>query len=215
MNLKTISMIRSFFLFLVLFFPAISPGPCLGDDLGKIRDQALEITSVYAKFVQKKHLDILEKPLVSNGIFYFKAPDFLRWQYTDPVASLLLMDSENIRQYVETDGKMEKRQDQGLKAMRVFFEQVCAWMQGGFDNDPAFEARLVSEKNVVLTPAGSSEAAIIEKIELVFADTSGVIESATIYEDSASYTRIEFHETKINPEIDDRIFHPEQLWEIP
>lgn len=210
MNIRITFAVHVRYLALALFFSAIPLLACRAGSLEEIRDQASDITAVHARFVQEKHLDILDKPLVSNGVFYFRAPDLLRWEYTDPVQSLLIMDSEKIRQYISTDSGMQVRQDQSLEAMRVFLERICTWVQGGFDQDPAFDAELVSGRKVVLTPSDKAVAAVIEKIELLLTDTPGVIESATIYEDAASYTRIVFHETRINPEIPEAVFDPDQ-----
>jgi outer membrane lipoprotein-sorting protein len=178
--------------------------------LEEIRDQAAHITAIQARFTQEKHLEILEKPLVSKGAFFFRSPDRLRWEYTRPVKSVLLMDNEQIRQYTMAEDGMQARSGQRLEAMRAFLEQIGMWMQGGFDQSPAFEAELISGRTVVLTPADSTIAGVIEKIELVLTDTPGIIESAIIYEDPSSYTRIGFHETEINPEIPDTVFEQPQ-----
>jgi outer membrane lipoprotein-sorting protein len=177
-----------------------------GDTMEEIGDQAGDIRAVKARFVQEKHLEMLDNPLISKGELYFRAPDSLRWEYTDPVKSILLMNRDRIRQYAMGEDGMAARQGRDLEAMRVFLEQVGQWLRGGFDKNTAFAADLKKGQRVVLTPVDKNISAVIEKIELQLTDTPGVIESAFIYEDETSYTRIVFHDTRINPKIADSVF---------
>ena len=64
-----------------------------------IQSAAEKIKSVSANFSQEKHLQILIKPLVSKGRFYFLAPDSVRWEYTSPVKSILLMPLKMILEF--------------------------------------------------------------------------------------------------------------------
>ena len=176
------------------------------DTMEEIGDQAAGIRAVKARFVQEKHLEMLDNPLISKGELYFRAPDSLRWEYTDPVKTILLMNRDRIRQYAMGEDGMQARQGRDLEAMRVFLEQVGQWLRGGFDKNTAFAAELKKGQRVVLTPVDKNISAVIEKIELRLTDTPGVIESAFIYEDETSYTRIVFHDTRINPKIADSVF---------
>ncbi len=55
-----------------------------------IKARAMKIKSVKAEFIQEKHLKILKKPLISKGIFYYKSPGSLRWEYFSPVSAAFL-----------------------------------------------------------------------------------------------------------------------------
>ena len=64
-----------------------------------IRAAAERVESLSAEFVQAKHLPILTRPLVSRGVLYFRKPDSLRWEYRQPVRTILLMHKGDLRRY--------------------------------------------------------------------------------------------------------------------
>ncbi|MFO7861210.1 MAG: outer membrane lipoprotein carrier protein LolA [Desulfosalsimonas sp.] len=176
------------------------------DDLETIREKVTFVESIQADFTQKKHLEMLDKPLISKGSLYFQAPRSLRWEYTRPVKSVLLMHDDEIRRYVRTDTGMEEQKGRNLEAMRVFLGEICMWMQGEFDANPDLKVRMKSGRRVVLTPENQAMAEVIERIELSLSDTPGVIEAVAIHESSTSYTDIRFHDTKINETIKSAVF---------
>lgn len=176
------------------------------DDLDTLKEKVTFVESIQADFTQKKHLEMLDKPLLSKGTLYFQAPRSLRWEYTQPVRSVLLMHNDEISRYVRTDNGMEAQKSRSLEAMRVFLGEICMWMQGDFEGNPDLEARMKSDRRVVLTPKDPAMAEVIERIELRLTDKPGVIDAVAIHESSTSYTNIRFHDTKINQEIESTVF---------
>ena len=65
-----------------------------------LREASRRITSVEARFVQKKTLPMLAKPFVSEGRFFFQAPAQLRWEYDRPVRSVLIMNRGAVKRYL-------------------------------------------------------------------------------------------------------------------
>ncbi|MFP4039026.1 MAG: LolA family protein [Desulfosudaceae bacterium] len=176
------------------------------DDLNGIRDKAETINSIEANFIQEKHLEILKEPLISKGKFYFSAPRSLRWEYQEPVRSILLMKDESIRRYAETGSDMVEERSQGLEAIRVFLQDISRWMTGEFEGNPDIKAEVKSDNIILLRPKSEEMAGIIQKIELKLTETSGIVDTVKIYEDRDSYTVIRFIDTKINQSIDEALF---------
>ncbi|MCF8024657.1 MAG: outer membrane lipoprotein carrier protein LolA [Desulfobacteraceae bacterium] len=176
------------------------------DDLESLKQEVEFVNSIQADFTQEKHLEMMDQPLMSKGRLYFQTPRSLRWEYREPVRSVLLMNKGEIQRYVQTDTGMKPQTGRNLEAMRVFLEEICMWMQGEFEANPDLEAKMKSDKRVVLTPKAQSMAEVIERIELRLTDRPGVIDSVAIYESSSSYTIIRFHDTKINRSIEDAVF---------
>ncbi|MCF8036542.1 MAG: outer membrane lipoprotein carrier protein LolA [Desulfobacteraceae bacterium] len=176
------------------------------DDLETLKEKVTFVESIQADFTQEKHLEMLDQPLISKGALYFQAPRSLRWEYSRPVRSVLLMHNNEIRRYVRTDSGMKAQKSRSLEAMRVFLGEICMWMQGEFDANPDLEARMKSDRRVVLTPKDPAMAEVIERIELRLTDTPGVIDAVAIHESSTSYTNIRFHDTKINAGIESAVF---------
>lgn len=177
-----------------------------GNSWEEIRSAAQQIRSVRADFVQEKHLKILTKPLISKGVFYFRMPDSLRWEYTDPVQSILLMHDGETRRYIQSSGVYIEDETARLQSMQVVIQEITRWLNGRFDENPDFSATLTDDRRIVLTPKEDSLASIIRRIELRLSETPGLMESVTIYEGEDSYTRLVFQNSVLNPDPDDTIF---------
>lgn len=173
----------------------------------EIRQEAQEVESIKAEFIQKRYLKMLDEPLISKGVMYFKAPDSLRWEYTEPVKSVLLMQEENIQQYVQADQEMVQQEGQELETMRVLLQEICLWMQGEFEANPGLKVTRQSEDKVLLQPEQDQAlAGMLQEIEIRLGEQAGVIESVKVLEGPKSYTEIQFQDIKINQDIDKGVF---------
>ncbi|MCF8144854.1 MAG: outer membrane lipoprotein carrier protein LolA [Deltaproteobacteria bacterium] len=195
---------RFFSVILVL----VTAGICLGwaDTWEGIRGATGTIRTIRADFVQEKHLSILSRPFISKGVFYYQAPDSLRWEYTSPVRSILLMHKGRMRGYTETGGGLMEDSRMDPKGMQIILQEIALWLGGRFSDDPAFDAVLKDGRRIVLTPKEKGFSKMIQHIDLNLSETPGIIESVEIYEDSDSFTRLEFLNTDINKEIEEALF---------
>jgi outer membrane lipoprotein-sorting protein len=181
---------------------------CVGwaDTWEGIREGTGTIRTIRADFVQEKHLGILAKPFVSKGVFYYQAPDSLRWEYTSPVRSILLMHKGKTKRYTETGDGLVETVPMDLQGMQIMLQQIASWLGGRFSEDPSFDAVLKPNRTIVLTPKEKGISRIIQHIDLGLSDTPGIIRSVEIYEGEDSVTRIEFENALINQEIEESLF---------
>jgi outer membrane lipoprotein-sorting protein len=181
---------------------------CLGwaDTWEGIKKTASTVTSVRAEFVQEKHMEILARPLVSKGIFYFKAPNSLRWEYRSPIQSILLMHDGRTKRYLKRNGAIIEDKGAQLQSMQVVLQDISQWLSGRFEENPAFSASLEPGRKIVLRPKEKSLAIMIQRIELILSNRPGIISAVMIYEGEKSYTRFEFKNTVLNQPLQDSIF---------
>lgn len=177
-----------------------------GDSWEQIRSTAKDITSVEAEFVQKKHMAILAKPLVSKGKLYFQIPRSLRWEYMSPVNSILLMHDGTVTRYIKKGDTVTKDSSARLQSMQIVLQEIIMWMRGNFDANPGFKPELKTGRVIVLTPKEKSMADIIQRIELKLSSEPGVIKAVHIYENKQSYTVIDFMNVKMNAKLPDSLF---------
>ncbi len=166
-----------------------------------LRDASRTITSVEARFVQKKTLPILAKPFVSGGRFFFQKPGSLRWEYDRPVRSVLLMHAGSVKRYLREGGAWREEGGAPLTAMQTVLGEILNWQQGRFDANPHFQASLERgpETRVILVPKEPSWKKMIRQIELTLSrDQAGVMKSVRVVEDERSFTLLEFDQVKIN-----------------
>ena len=183
------------------------------DNWEDIQKESEKIASVNAHFSQEKHIQILTKPLVSKGRFYFQAPDSVRWEYISPVKSVLLMHKGNIKRYVLNVKGIVKEAGGAVESMQVVLQEISRWSKGQFTGNEYFSATLKGgkERQIILTPKEKELSAMISSIVITLsADRPGVFKSVKIVESKDNYTLLEFSDVQINEKISETLFREVQ-----
>jgi len=196
----------TFLFFAFIMFSGLLPVAWANDDMEKLKKEAEGIISVRAEFIQRKHMKILARPLVSRGIVLFKRPKSVRWEYLEPVKSILLMDKGRVRRFIESDEGMVEDTGAGVQIMQFVLQEITFWLSGNFDQSPNFSSTLLAGRTIVLQPKEESFSNVIERIELKLSDIPGVMDRVTIFENKDTYTEYTFSNTKLNIAIDDSLF---------
>ena len=157
---------------------------CLGwaDSWDGIRTAAEGVTSVHSEFVQKKYLPILSNPLISKGYFSYQRPGSLRWEYSTPIHSVLLMHNGRVRRFIQDGQGFREESNAGLDAMQVVLEQITQWLTGRFDENDLFTATLEPGPVIVLKPRSNALSTVLERIELYLDTRPGTLKQVLIYE---------------------------------
>lgn len=173
----------------------------------ELKGAAEAIRTIKADFIQTKELEILEAPLTSRGMFYYKAPDLLRWEYSYPLINVMLKQGNNIRVYQFLEGAWKSDSSQALEVRGMIFAEINRWLKGRFDKAGGFAPSYSSGPPVRITLTPSDEyKRFLNRIELVFSERPGVIHSLEIIESEEAKTRIEFTNIEINTVIPVGIF---------
>ena len=178
------------------------------NDFEKLRQESSKIKTLQADFVQNKSMKILSKPLVSEGRFYYAAPDSFRWEYFKPLRNIVITHKNTTKRYIYSDGKFIEDKTGGAQAMKVVLSEVSGWMNGRFDQNPSFKAVISKKANtcITLTPVDKSMSGMIEKIEITLYSKGGTVKSVKIYEGAGNFTQINFNNVKINEVINASVF---------
>ena len=194
--------------FLIKFVFLVSLLLCVGwaGSWDELKRSAGTVTSVKATFVQEKHMKILARPLVSEGVLLFQGPASLRWEYQRPIQSILLLHNGKTRRFIQKDGSLIEDASASLQSMQVVVQEITRWLNGRFDDNPAFAARLEPDRKIVMTPRDEGFARLIQRIEIIFSDRPAVIKSVMIYENEDSYTKLDFNDVILNQKLDAELF---------
>ncbi len=176
------------------------------DEWERIRGEAGNIETINARFTQEKHLEILIKPLISKGAFYFRAPGSLRWEYYSPIKSILVMHNGNVRRFIGSETGFKEDASPGLQAMEMVLHEITLWLKGEFSNNPNYASTLEGRKKIIMVPRNKAFSKIIQRIEIRLSDRPGVIDSVTIYEGEKSFTKIRFTDVSINETVAETLF---------
>jgi len=180
-----------------------------GDNWDNIRKAMAGVQSIKANFVQKKNLKILAKPLVSKGVFFYRAPEDLRWEYTSPIKKVLLVNRDMVKSYIWEEGDYVQDAGAKLEATRIVMEQIASWLRGDYEENDAFvpQLKVAARTRIELIPAKDFLKEFITRVTLTLSDTPGIITFIEISEPHGSSTILEFTDISLNKSIPDTIFN--------
>ncbi len=185
------------FLFLLILPLSLSAAPLKGRG---------NLHSVQADFTQETHLKILTRPLVSHGTFAFQAPESLRWEYLEPLHSIMLMHNGSMEKFIEKDGHLQQDKGMGNGSMQFILPEISNWLDGRFAENRVFKVAHKDKRTIVLTPKEQGLASVISSVELHLGQQMGVMDSVTIFEGPDAYTRLTFTNIVVNRKIPENTF---------
>jgi outer membrane lipoprotein-sorting protein len=197
----------------LFFFPAIllaillGGAPAQSQEWVSIQEGFRKIQSVKADFLQKRHLPILQAPLLAEGTLFFEASGSLRWEYRKPVPSVMIQKGDAVQVFQLSEGKWKPELIQGIEARRLVLAEIQRWFQGRFVESKVFSHRYLPGPpgRVSLVPREGMDK-FISRIEIVFAAKPGVIDRVEIEEPGNSRIAIDFRNVEINSRLPGEIF---------
>jgi len=177
-----------------------------------IRKAAQDVHTIQCDFVQTRTLKILNRPIVSRGTMAFRRPSDLRWEYTSPLQSVLLMRGGTAGRYIKRPEGWVTDSSAKLDAMKVVLSEINLWLAGDFNASKTFRPELHADPatatTVELVPIDPSLAKIISRIVLKLGAKPGSVDSIEIQEGAEGSTRIEFSNVRQNAQIPEERFAP-------
>ena len=186
-----------------LFFAEIASA----QDWTSLKETFRNIQSVKAEFLQKRYLKILTKPLLSEGKLFFCIPNSLRWEYLNPLRSVMLQKGSTVQVYNFFEGVWKPEMPESVEATRMVLAEISQWFQGRYDESKSFK-QLYSPgppARVTMVP-GEGNDRFIRRIEIILSVRPGVIDRVEIEEPGGSRTTIEFRNVEINSSFSSEVF---------
>jgi len=173
----------------------------------KVSAVAGKTETIKSDFVQYKHLDFLTSDVKTSGKMMFKAPDLVRWEYTDPYQYSVVF---NENQLLINDGGTKSKVDIGnSKLFRKLNELIVNSVKGDMFNNSDFDVEFFKTSDfdkAVFTPKDAKIAAYIASFELLFNKDDGHVIAVKMIEPSNDFTRIVFSNRILNQPIDASVF---------
>lgn len=172
----------------------------------KLKQQAKETTSIIANFTQEKHMSFMNKPQLSEGVFYFQQADKMRWEQNSPFNYVLLINKGKVR--IKENGK-EKNLAGANKMMGKINELMIGLINGELIESKEFKTNYFTfgEFYVVeLTPTNQRLKSVFNTIELTFSKKTTHLKQLTFFESSGDKSVMKFFNEKINQAIPESIF---------
>jgi len=167
---------------LVAIFVAGTPALAAAPDqavLDRIDGAAQQTKTLSAEFTQKNRMKLFKKELRQKGRLYFAAPRKIRWEYTSPDPSVLLLDGQKATMRA-AGGETQVFDLEKDTTLRAVFDQLLTFVGGGSIASAQAAYTLETEgtqkaPKLVLVPKGDSTVGkAFSRIELGFDDKSQV-----------------------------------------
>jgi outer membrane lipoprotein-sorting protein len=165
--------------------------------------------SMECDFVQKKFLEVLTEPVISNGHFCFKRENLIRWEYLTPNQYLIIINNDKVL----TKNKNEKANVIDTRSNKLFKELTDMMVSCFSGNIKAIEKRysiqyFETEKQYMtkLVPLDKNAGAYLKNIDMYFDKSDMTISKLLMVEPSNDYTEYNFTNKKLNLPIADEKF---------
>jgi len=83
-----------------------------------------QVKTVSCDFKMERYLAIAPQPLISSGHFYFRQPDFLRWEYLEPQKHGFLIDGKKAFSWQEEKGEKIIKDISGQPLARMMSDRL-------------------------------------------------------------------------------------------
>jgi outer membrane lipoprotein carrier protein len=177
----------------------------------RVVDRQRSLRTLEAEFVQVKESSLLLQAVESTGVFLFRAPDLVRWDYQKPDPMVVLFTEDVVTTYHPAQARAERIK---VSAKQRRFVRVLAGTQPLDDLTSHFKVGLAdpggqANYRLTLQPLGSGLSKKLRSMEIEVDRTLLLPVVIEYNEADGDSTRYEFTKVTVNPEIDDSRFRLE------
>ena len=163
----------------------------------KMTVAAENIKTVQSNFTQTKRMKMLSKEQVSQGKMFCQQPDKLRWEYTSPRSSTLILDGTSVRLLKGDSDNGSRNKFMGEMA-RLIMNSVAGKC---LTDSKAFQVsakELPTEYIATLLPLKKEMKRLYTKLVLHFDTKQSTVTKVELHEKNGDQTIIDLHDIQIN-----------------
>ena len=206
-------MVRRFIVALLLFPAAISGQDAPADAaakaaLHKLADRFKEARTLSARVVQNRRTELLDKPLVSSGMMYYRRdPARLVFRLTEPRKAEVHMDRSSYQVYRPDEKRLERtdfeNDDVTGKILMVFEPKPDELgktfaVRGGESKDGRIEVRL--------EPSDENVRRRLKRVSLTIAEADGALKKLSYFDGEGDEVTLDLSDVAINPDLSPDVF---------
>ena len=166
------------------------------DIIQKMASAARETKSIRADFTQTRHSKMLKKAQVSEGKMFCQQPDKLRWEYTSPRQSALVLEG--------TEAQLLKGSEQGTRnkfageMARLIMNSVAGKCLTDSMTFLVSAKEMPTEYVATLVPQKKDMKRLYAKLILHYNIKQETVTEIELHEKNGDRTLIELHDISIN-----------------
>lgn len=163
---------------------------------------------ISSDFVQEKQLSFMEEPILSEGQFFFKKEQKIRWEYQQPFSYIVILNGSDL--LINDEGHKNEIDLKGNKTFQEINATINNSLQGNVWGDSKDFTPILFENDnlylIQLTPETAQVKEYLTKIEVFFDKKTYQLERVILFENGGDFTKISFKNHEINGEIENTLF---------
>jgi len=174
------------------------------NQITEVSDKTQTISS---DFVQFKHLDFLTEDIETSGKMAFKAPNWVKWEYTNPYEYSVIFKDDVL--LINDGGTKSDVKMSSSKLFKKLNQLIINSVTGDMFDNEEFETSFYKTETynkVILKSKDKKLANFIETFELYFNMKTGAVVEVKMIEPSQDFTKIIFSNRVDNKPLNDAIF---------
>lgn len=174
--------------------------------LTELKGALNSMKSIKGNIRQEKSFAFLNDKLVSTGNFVYKKDDKLRWDFSEPIEYIILINENSMR--LKEEGE-EKKYKGVNKILRQVKEIILGCVDGSIMSNPSYKTSFASNGSSVkiqLQPKAKQLKEFIQQIDVQFTLDNSVLQQVTLTDPSGDQTEIYFSNVKTNEPIKESVF---------
>jgi outer membrane lipoprotein-sorting protein len=169
--------------------------PAFAGLLDEIRENQKGTKTVAASFKQQKHTELLDRPIKSNGLFYFKSPVGVRWEYEDSIT--VIYDGTYLFLHY-----LELEEAERVEGVSGFVGPLMFDIESLLENFKVNAEKVTDGIRLNLEPTKQMP---FKSMVMVFPDGSGFPRSVEVFEETGDRTEIHFYNVRTNVTVSDEL----------
>jgi len=182
-----------------------------GSMLRQLESQSAQVESIHAHFTQVKHLDFLDESIESQGQFWFRRENSLRWAYETPFEYAIVIHQGSF--HIKDGDKLSSYDIDSNPAFREINALIVGMVSGQLLHSERFGLHMEEDSQrllVKLEPLEAQLKEVIAEMEIYFSKSDWMAEEIVMRESEADYTQIRFSQRSSNEVLPDAIFSVDQ-----
>jgi outer membrane lipoprotein-sorting protein len=170
-------------------------------------DKSKSILTNEADFVQEKYVSVMTDKAISKGKFYYKKPNLMRWENTEPASHIIVLN--NGKMMIKEKNKTKVYDANSNKMFKNLNDMMLTTASGNMLNNKDYKYSLFENEKyylIELKPVNASAKKFIATIDIMVEKADYTVSQIKMNEPSEDYTKIEFMNKKLNAGIRDELF---------
>ncbi len=159
--------------------------------------------TIISDFIQEKNLSVLSEKIISKGQLYFKKPNNIRWEYTEPYRYLIIISHNQL--YTRDDKNNHLYDTQSNVLFQEMNRFITGCIQGDIlENDQDYLTEYFESKTryyVKLIPRAEKMKQMLNEVQIYFNKGDLTVSSLKMVESGEDYTLIDFINKMVNTDI--------------